>query len=140
MSLYKNFKTDTSSEVEGIEVTYPANDDGTIPTFRLARMGGANKKYQRELERRTRPYARQMQNGTMSGEKADEVFLDVFIRTVLLGWDNVQDIAGKVVPFSQAAAKTLLTDLPDLYDDLVERAKNMTLFQIEERREEAGNS
>ena len=39
-TLTKIYKTDATKEVEGIRVEMPANDDGTIPFFVIARTGG----------------------------------------------------------------------------------------------------
>ena len=43
--LFKQFKTNSTKEVEGVEIEFPEaqNDDGTVPTFVISRMGKSNK-------------------------------------------------------------------------------------------------
>ena len=139
MSIFKQFGTDKKLEQEGVLVEYPANEDGSIPSFRLARMCRSNKRYMKAVEAATRPHKRAIELGTIKPETAEEVFLDVFVGTILLGWDNIQDNAWLEIPFSKEAAKNLLKELPDLYDDLQEKAKNMSLFLESEMETEQKN-
>ena len=139
MSIFKQFGTDKKLEQDGVLVEYPANEDGSIPSFRLARMCRSNKRYMKAVEAATRPHKRAIELGTIKPETAEEVFLDVFVGTILLGWENIQDNVGLVIPFSKEAAKSLMKNLPDLYDDLQEKAKNMSLFHESEMEQEAKN-
>lgn len=139
MSIFKQFGTDKKLEQDGVLVEYPANEDGSIPSFRLARMCRSNKRYMKAVEAATRPHKRAIELGTIKPETAEEVFLDVFVGTILLGWDNIQDNTWLEIPFSKEAAKNLLKELPDLYDDLQEKAKNMSLFLESEMEQEAKN-
>lgn len=139
MSLYTQFKTNAEKEVEGVEVQYGPNEDGTIPTFTISRMGKANKAYTKALEAATRPYRRQIELGTMNNDTAEGLFLVVFIQTVLKGWKNVRGEDGKEIPFSKETATKLLTDLPELYDDLQEKAKSASVFREEALEDEAKN-
>ena len=89
MSLYKQFATNSEKEMEGVEVqmTEAENEDGSIPTFVVSRMGKSNKRYSKALEAATRPYRRQIELGTMNNDKAEEIFMGVFVDTVLKGWE-----------------------------------------------------
>jgi hypothetical protein len=139
MSIYKQFLTDTSAETDGAEIVFAANEDGTIPTFRVARMGGANKRYAAELTRQTRPLTAAIRNGMLSDDQAKRISLNVFIETVLLDWYNMQDAAGNIISYSKPAARKLFEDLPDLYEELVRQAMAITTFQIAELDETAKN-
>jgi hypothetical protein len=139
MSLYTQFKTNAEKEVEGVEIQYGPNEDGTIPTFIISRMGKSNKAYTKALEAATRPYRRQIELGTMNNDTAETLFIGVFAKTVLKGWKNVRDESGVEIAFSEKAAVKLLTDLPEMYDDLQEKAKSASLFREEAIEEEAGN-
>ena len=57
------------------------------------------------------------------------MLLDVFIDTVLLGWEGVEDQQGDIIPYSKQAARQLMQDLPDLYTDLREQTNSYALFQ-----------
>lgn len=141
MSLYKQYATDSTAEIEGVEIKmYDAeNEDGTIPTFVVSRMGKANKAYSKAMEAATRPHRRQIELGTLSNEKAEEMFMDVFASTVVKGWSNVYDRFGDLLPYSTQAARKLFTELPELYERLQEEARNVANFRESAREEEAKN-
>lgn len=139
MSLYAQFGTDTKLEVEGTDITFAANDDGSIPTFRVARMGGSNKKYLSVLTRKTRPVQTAIRNGTLADEQAKRISLEVFVETVLLGWSNIYDRNGNSIAFTQSNAIQLFNELPDLYDEVVRQASSLTTFQTDELETTAKN-
>lgn len=141
MSLYKQFATNTEKEIEGIEVqmTEAENEDGSIPTFVVSRMGKSNKRYSKALEAATRPYRRQIELGTMNNDKAEEIFLGVFVDTVLKGWKNVRDETGADMPFTKQTATKLFKDLPEVYERLQEEAKLSANFREASLEEEAKN-
>lgn len=139
MSLFEQFETNAEKESEGVEIQYGPNKDKTIPTFIISRMGKSNKRYSKALEAATRPYRRQVELGTLKNETAETLFMGVFVDTVLKGWKNVQDRDGTEIPFTKDAATRLLTDLPELYEDLQDKAKSASLFREESLDDEAGN-
>lgn len=139
MSLYKNFATNNDLENKGVELSYGINEDKTEIIFYVARAGKANKAYQKALEVTFKPYRRSIQLGTMTEELASKLTLDVFATTILKGWENVQDENGKAMAFNKENAIKLLTDLPELYDDLTEKANNVANFRDETLEEDAKN-
>ena len=144
MSLYKQFATNSEKEMEGVEVqmTEAENEDGSIPTFVVSRMGKSNKRYSKALEAATRPYRRQIELGTMNNDKAEEIFMGVFVDTVLKGWKNVRGEGGEdaaELPFTKAAAVKLFTDLPEVYERLQEEAKLSANFRDAALEEEVKN-
>ena len=139
MSLFEQFETDNAKEIEGVPVKYAPNADGTIPTFYLSRMGKANKKYSKALDKVTKPYARQMQLGTLAEETAEDMFRGVFVKTVLKGWENIRGKDGLELEFTPENAADLFKKLPDLYDDLQEKARSAALFREEINEADAGN-
>jgi hypothetical protein len=141
MGLYSEYQTNAAKETEGVKIkmTEAENADKTIPTFWVSRMGKSNKVYSKALEAATRPYRRQIELGTMQNAIAEEIFLTVFINTLLKGWENVQDEKGNVLEFNKTNAKKVLTDLPDVYDRLQEEAKLAANFRDEALEEEAKN-
>lgn len=139
MSLYSQFATDKSAEVEGVWVEYGANEDGSIPAFKISRMSKANKKYTKALERATRPHRRAIELETMNNDLAERLFMEVFVDTVLLDWKGIKQRDGEELEFCKKNALKLFEDLPELYDDLQEKAKKASLFREETLEEEAGN-
>ena len=75
----------------------------------------------------------------MNNDLAERLFMGVFVDTVLLGWNNVQDRDGNNIAFNRENALKLFEDLPELYDDLQEKAKKASLFREESLEGEAGN-
>lgn len=139
MSLYKQFATNKEAEQEGIWVEYGPNEDGTVPAFKIARAGKSNKKFVKAFEKATKPHRRAMEIGTMDNDIADKLMHGVFVSTVLLDWRNVQDKHGKAIQFTRDSALALLSDLPDLYDDLSEKASKASLYVEEALEEDAKN-
>lgn len=139
MSLFDQFETNAEKEAEGVEVVYAPNKDGTIPTFTLSRMGKSNKRYSKMLDKASKPYARQLQLGTLDEATAENLFMGVFVKTVLKGWKNVRGRDGKDLPFSVENALMVLKALPDLYEDLQDKARSAALFREETNEDDAGN-
>jgi len=141
MSLYKQFATNSEKETEGVKIEFheATNDDGSVPSFFVSRMGKTNKRYSKALEAATRPYRRQIELGTMNNDTAETLFLGVFVDTVLKGWENVKDANGNELPFNKQNAVKLLTDLPDVYDRLQEEAKLSANFRDVALEEEVKN-
>lgn len=139
--LHKQFKTNSVKEIEGVEIEFPEaqNDDGSIPTFIISRMGKGNKAYSKALEAATRPYRRQVELGTMKNEVAETLFMGVFCDTVLKGWKNVQNESGEAIAFSKDSAMALMAELPDVYERLQEEAKLSANFRDSALEAEAGN-
>lgn len=140
MNLYGLFKTDESLEVGGIFLEYGLTDDGKPIRIKVARAGGANKAFAKALEKATKPYRKALQSGMMSNEQADKLYREVFVDTVVLGWENVQGPDGKELPFTRENALQLFQDLPDLFADLREQVNNVALFREEVMEEDLGNS
>lgn len=139
-NLYKNFKTESNLETGGILVQYGLDSKGQPVRFKIARAGGANKAFTRQLERVTKPYRRQIQAGSLDNDLGDRLYRDVFVDTVLLGWENVEGPDGQPLPFNRENAIKLFTDLPDLFADLREQAGNIALFREVVLEEDLGNS
>lgn len=146
MSLSNQFETDKQAEVDGVWVEYGANENGTIPGFKISRMSKANKKYTKALEKATRPHRRAIELETMNNDLAERLFMQVFVDTVLLEWRNVplSDVTGNkddegFATFNSENAMMLFERLNELYDDLQEKAKKASLFREETLEGEAGN-
>ncbi len=131
MSLYKQFKTNSQKEVDGIRIKFDevVNEDGTTPVFIISRMGKGNKPYQKNLEARVRPYRRQIELNTLANETSEKVFLNVFVDTILKGWENVQDENNVEIPYTRENAIRVMSDLSDVYERLQEESKIASNFR-----------
>jgi len=147
MSLFKQFETDPTLEKSGIIADYgpnkdlPVNEQGEHPSiqFRLARAGGANETYTKRLEVLAKKHRRAIQNDMIETAVLMSMTQQAFVDTVLLGWDNVTDRDGKLLPFTRENATALFKQLPDLFNDLQEQSNKAALFRVELREADAGN-
>lgn len=139
MSLYSQFQTDPKIEKEGILLEYGETDDGKPICIRIARAGGANKAFEKRMEAETKPIRRQLQNETANNAQLLKILRKVYAETVVLGWENVQDPAGKPIEFSVENCIKLFEDLPDLFGDVQEQSRRAALFRAQAREADAKN-
>lgn len=132
VSPYKLFKTDPDREVQGVVINY-----GDEAWFKVARAGGANKRYLTVMADRLKPFRRQIQTETMDEKVADSIVMEVFAETVLLGWgskvgdedvDYIEGPDGERLEFSKENAIRVLTDLPELYRELRAESERLATF------------
>ena len=133
-SIYSLFSTDKALEQDGIEIRY-----GKYGTFRVARAGGANKKFGKTLEAKARPYRRLIDQNILDESVGNDIMADTFAETVLLGWEGVRDRDGNLLPFSVEAAKKLLRDIPDLFTFLRDEAMKFSNYRAESIEDDAKN-
>ena len=133
-SPYDLFKTDASAERAGIVLDYGAF------SIKIARAGGANRAYLEALADLRERHQRQLTAGVMDDATWRRLVMEVVVRHVVLGWENVTDAAGQAMPFSQDNAMTLFGDLPELYADVTDQAGRVANFRAQRLEEKAGNS
>ncbi len=136
--LYDNYATDKSAESTGVWI----EDSGAA--FKLARMGGANIKFQRAMTAAMKPYMREIQLGVIDDAILEPVLRKVFIDTILLDWrwtevadDSTEtvhehEITGAddlPVAFNADNAVKLFADLPDLYARLRTEAQSYANYR-----------
>lgn len=129
--LYDNYLTDKGVESTGVWI----NDSGA--SFKLARMGGANIKFQRSMTAAMKPYMREIQLGVIDEATLEPVMRKVFVETILIDWKDVTgpsnpetpDVDGEAVPFGADAAVKLFSDLPDLYARLRTEAQSYANYR-----------
>jgi hypothetical protein len=131
MNLYKQFETSPSLECAGINIEYGNNSNEKMISFKIARAGGSNAAFIKCREAKLKPHRRMIQMGTMDQGLLENLIMEAFATTVLLGWEGVEDREGKALPFTPTNAIALFRDLPDLYLDLQEQSLNAMLFRNE---------
>lgn len=139
MSLYKQFATDKVVEKDGVVLEYGKNSKGAQIKIRIARAGGANQKFSKILERKTKPYRRQLQNETLDEEIGAQIQREVYADSVILGWEGVEDADGNDMAFTRDNIIKLLTDLPDLFADIRDQATKSALYRANILEEDAKN-
>lgn len=133
-SIYKAFETDKQKEQDGIELDY-----GDMGSIFVARAGGANKRFAKALEFRSRPYRRQLDKGTLSDDVANKLLAEVFADTIVLGWKGILDKEGSEVEFTKENCIKLFMELPELFTDIQEQTQKMANFQAEDLEDDSKN-
>ncbi len=129
-NLDKFFKANSELEKEGVDF---AIDDTT--SFKVRRFGAQNPRTKAAFAYYYKPYARQVDMGTLPPEKSLEITMKIFVDTCLVSWQGVVDEAGKAIEFTKENAIKLFKSLPDLFDTLWKHANS-----FESYKEELGNS
>lgn len=120
--IYELFTTDENLEREGFALEYGE------ATFIIARAGGANKKFQSNIERKMRPYRSALNAGTMDDEVAEKLLAQAYAESVILAWDGVTDPDGEKLSFTKENVVKVLIDLPDLFRDIQEQSQRVANF------------
>lgn len=126
----KFFKNDQTLESEGI--WFMISDE---VGFKIRRFGGANShRIKAAMAKHYKPYARQIENGTLDPDKEKDIMLKVFIESCMLDWKGVE-IDGELKDYSKEIAIPFFQELPELADTLSQYALDSKNF-----REDLGNS
>lgn len=118
MGIYSQFKTSAKCEENGITVRFKPNDDGTIPSFQIARSGRNNINWVKTFEEETRPFKKEIEEKTITEDESKRINLIIFCKAIVKGWDNIQGPTGTVIDFTYDNAIMLFTNLPELYETL----------------------
>lgn len=135
------FGTDQNAEVKGVDLDYGAFH------ITIARAGGANKAFTRFVSERTKPYKRLIQEDRMPEDIAEDLALDAMVATVVKGWGSKKHGHGKMVgqkgeaiDYTPDNVKQLFKDLPELFQDVYEQARKVSVFRSTEAEEDSKNS
>ena len=139
--LIRAFQTDKSAETEGKAIVLPGteNEDGTQPTFYVARAHKRNRLYQKQVSRLFKDHQEEMRLGTMDDVVAEEKMTEAFLLGCVKGWDNVQDENGDVMPFSIENARVVFDALPELLEALQDKSTNLETYRMATREDSAKN-
>ncbi len=135
MSTYSAFATESSLETNGITL-----DFGNAGKVRIARAGGANKKFEKAMMRLTKPYRHAINSGTIDPKTADQLLYRAYAEAVVIGWEGITGKDGADLPFSADAAVALFTDLPDFFQQIRRNADSSALFRVETNEDDSKNS
>lgn len=134
-SPYDFFKTDKDLETgKGVELDYGAF------SITIHRAGGQNAKFASVTMAKMAPHRRKLQSGSLDEDVGRRLMAEIYAESVIIGWKNVVDEAGKPLPFTKENCVKLLLDLPEFFSDIQEQAQNMANFRAEALEKEAKNS
>ena len=133
MSIYNSFTSDPEFEKRGIIL-----DFGNGEWVRIARAGGANKKFIQLFEALMKPYRRAFELGTMDDEKAAKIMHEAFAKAIVLEW-CIKGPDGKEIEFNAENAIKVFQDLPEFFATIKNEAENRANFKRKAQEEEAKN-
>jgi hypothetical protein len=144
MALRDKYRVDVVSASEGVWFDQIANSDGSVPRFKLARVGRQNKRYTAALRKLVGKHEVDgvLDTDTFSENEAEQGMLVAFLDTVLVGWENFQpEDDGKNIPFSKEAAATIFgsEEWYDLYFHLSQLARKASAFRAAKRETDLKN-
>lgn len=128
-NLDKLFKTDDKLVNDGIDF---AIDEKT--SFRIRHFSTTNPRVKAAMAVHYKPFARQVELGTLDQAKQDEIQMKLFIDVCLVGWEGVE-IDGQPVECNKENALILFKRLPALFDALWKHSGDHNNY-----REDLGNS
>jgi hypothetical protein len=131
MDLSKTFATNADAENNGVWYDLDATS-----RVRVARDG--NPRHQRVLREITAPYRVQIARNTIDPDVVARLNIEAMARAVLLDWAGIED-EGQPVPYSQDAAKALLTKYPEFRKTIKSLSEDMALFAAAHEEAAAGN-
>lgn len=76
-----------------------------------------------------KPYARQVEAGTLPPEKEKELQIKLFIDISLVSWQGISDENGNMIEFSKENAISLFKSLPDLFKSAWEFANSFESYK-----------
>lgn len=128
-NLDKFFKTSDHFEKNGVWFEI---EEGV--GFLLRPFKPSNPRIKEALAHHYKPYARQVEMGTLGQEKQLEIQTKVFIDVCLVEWKGIE-IDGKLAELTKENALKFFLALPDLLDTLWKYASDFNNY-----KEELGNS
>lgn len=132
-SAYALFESSVEAEAKGVWVSV-----GPFQ-FKIARAGGGNDAFTKEVTKRFKPFQVAINNETMPEDMAKDMVVDVFVDTIVLDWKDVGDREGNPLPFSKENARKLFKDLPNLFAEVQAQAQKTGNFRAENLEAAAGN-
>jgi len=137
--LFQTFGTSKEKEEDGIYIPMGINTDGTEIKFKIVRSGPTNKEYQKLLNKLTTPYESMIRTDTLPKEVELEIYMELFLKTILKGWENVYDVNNVAYEYNYMNAKKLMLDLPELYSELVRKSNTIKLFLLDDMKDNLKN-
>ncbi|KKN70971.1 hypothetical protein LCGC14_0425730 [marine sediment metagenome] len=134
MANIERIKTDEAKEIQGVWVDY-------ILGIRLKVARARNPKYQEELRNLVDPKTKDAREDKLDIQVLANLLNTVRARTILLGWENIDDNDGKPIPFSVGQSEKFFADpeLKDFCSFVVAISENADQYAKEVLEESAKN-
>lgn len=126
MANIEKIKTDSQKEDNGVWIDF---EEG----IRLKIARARNSAYRELLRQLTEPHRKTIREGDAELELLENLLRQVRAKTILLGWENIEDKDGNSIEYSseQALAFFKDTELRDFYTFVILESENMENFKKE---------
>lgn len=136
------YETDENVELTGVVLQIAPGVEA-----RIARAGGANKKFAKVMATLRRPYRRAIQTETLDDEIAKELLYKAYARAIVLGWEGfTKDIITKddadadtVLPFNEENCIAVFRAQENFFLDVVATADRIALYRAEVQEVDSKN-
>lgn len=140
--LRRMFETDKKVEREGVIVEYAPGVE-----IKIARAGGANKKFAKIMQRLARPFRRAIQTDSIGEEALTAMFVTAYASTIILSWKGItkdlitHDDADSDIEleFTLENIEAVLHAQPNLFADIQKTSDNIAIFRAEILDADSGN-
>ncbi len=150
MSLYKSYATNPDSEIQGVEFEYSG-----AAKLLIARSGGANKKFQKIVERICKPHRRALDTGRIKADVLRRLIMEATVDACILNWwskvvdtetgeesweEGIEQVGSEeLLPVTKDNMTALFNRLPDFFDDVSADSGSYASFQDEGRDSDGKN-
>lgn len=134
MACIDKIKTDLQKETQGVWIDFEVG-------IRL-KIARARNPASRELMRKlTEPHRKTIRDGGMELEVLEDLQRQIRAKTILLDWENIEDVTGKTIEYSPEQALEFFNDLElrDFYTFVILQSENMENFKKELVKESEKN-
>ena len=101
---------------------------------RIARFG--NRKFNAMFTKLTAPYGKRIER--IDPEEQEEIYLKCFATCIVLDWGGIYD-GEELIEYTPENVIEMLKKYPEFHKELIELAKDYTVFAAEDRAEDLGN-
>lgn len=124
MANINNIRTDLNKEVDGVWVNF-------VEGIRLKIARARNSKYVEFLRSLTENKRKEIRNDDIKTEDFADILMQVRAKTILLGWENIQDDNGNEILYSYEQALEFFRDkeLKDFYNFVVGVSENINNYK-----------
>lgn len=132
-NLFEKYETDQKKELGGIEIPF---DDSV---FICRRAGGSNRLFRFSVATAADKRKAEVESADpmVVATAEDAITMEAFAESVVIGWKNVTDRAGKPWEFSKENFLDLMRSCPDVWAFLRMEARTLELFRATKTKEVA---
>lgn len=143
--MYAMYDTEKDLEKDGIWF-----EPNTSFRVKIARAGGANKKYQAMVDRLAKPHRRAIAAEAIDADVLNDILKEAFTKTVVRGWQvkvdgefvdgiaDPEDITN-ILPYTTENVALVFRKFNDLFLDIKSMAESSAAFRKLEQEEESKN-